>query len=532
MMNNLQGELILMDSMGIKSNYAQLARKYGMDWRTVKKYHQGYKGKPTTRMKASKLDTYQIEIKDKLAIRRITVKGVYEFMVDKYGIKEIGCYSNFMAYVKKNKLLPKKSNTGHPRYETKIGEQGQVDWKEDITLVSRTGERHTINILHVALSFSRYSHLALSIQKRTDDVLRCLINCFEAFGGIPSELLFDNMATVANVHGGKKKITDSISRFAKDFGFHVRLCGSRKPETKGTVEAKNKVIDWIRAYDGEFDTPDDLSDILEKINAKMNININSETGMSPTALFYKEKEYLHPLPKDPIIDQYLSPNKYKVSNEALIRFGGSRYSVHPKLIDEEVTADALDNKLYIYYKGKLVTFHPLSEKPLNYLPEHYTILMKGKVKAADLEAAANENLKLMDTLLEARKTEVSNLEATESPEALIAYMNGSAYGNWIIGQYAHMSKADRKTFIKGMNGVLSFVKDKEMFMSRLKYSVKADWCKQLDYDCWMNDFMAVCDAECILTDEGYEKIKDKYKTKIQDTMAEIDADSEGGYPDE
>ena len=42
MINNLQGELILMDNMVIKPNYAHLAEEYGMDWRTVK-YHLGYK---------------------------------------------------------------------------------------------------------------------------------------------------------------------------------------------------------------------------------------------------------------------------------------------------------------------------------------------------------------------------------------------------------------------------------------------------------------------------------------------------------
>ncbi|WP_051931461.1 IS21 family transposase [Clostridium sp. KNHs214] len=516
MINNLQGELFLMNSIGIKPNYAQLAKKYGMDWRTVKKYDQGYKGKPKTRIKKSKLDPYRVEITDKLAIRRITMKGVYEFMVDKHGINTIGTYSNFITYIKKNKLLPKQSNTGHPRYETKIGKQGQVDWKEDITLTSRSGEKYTINILHVTLSFSRYSYLGLSIQKKTDDVFRCLINSFEAFGGIPEELLFDNMSTVANVHGVKKKITETMGKFAKDFGFNVRLCGARKPETKGTVEAKNKVIDWIRAYDGEFDTLDNLLEKLKEINLKMNININTETGMSPTALFYKEKEYLHSLPKASIIDTYLSPNKYKVSNEALIRFGESKYSVHPKLINEEVSVDILDNKLYIYYKGKLVTFHSINKNPINYVPEHYTILMKGKVKAADLEAVANENLKLMDRLLESRKIDISNIEATKSPEALLAYMNGSPYGNWIIGQYAHMSKENRSTFIKGMNLVLPYVKNKEIFMSNLKFSVKNNWCKQLDYDCWINDFMAVCDAECILTDEGYKIIHNKYEKEIQE----------------
>ena len=84
MNTNLKGELAVMDNLGIKPNYAALARKYGMDWRTVKKYHEGYEGKPPTRNKGSKLDDYRDEITYKLTIRRITVKGVYEFMVKKY----------------------------------------------------------------------------------------------------------------------------------------------------------------------------------------------------------------------------------------------------------------------------------------------------------------------------------------------------------------------------------------------------------------------------------------------------------------
>ena len=53
----------------------------------------------------------------------------------------------------------------------------------------------------------------------------------------------------------------------------------------------------------------------------------------------QEKEYLKPLPHKSIIDTYLTPNRYRVSSEALIRFNGNRYSVDPKLIGEEVTVD-------------------------------------------------------------------------------------------------------------------------------------------------------------------------------------------------
>ena len=413
------------------------------------------------------------------------------------------------------------SDTCHPRYEKGPGEQAQVDWKEDISIADRYGEIFIINVLHMTLKCSRFSHLEMSVQKRFEDVSRGVIHGFMRFGGVPKELLFDNMSTVANTNVKPKKATEAISRLAKDFGFKVRLCGTRKPETKGTVEAKNKVIDWIRAYEGEFEGLEELTAIIETINIDMNININQETEMSPTALFYKEKEYLQPLPARDIIDTYLTSTKYKVSDEALVRYGKSKYSVDPKLIGEEVTLDLFDNKLYIYYNGKLVTFHTLNENPINYHENHYKTLMEGKVKQKDLENTVSENLAMMDKLLESRKVNVSEIEATRSAEALIAYINQSEYGNWIIGCYAHLSVDDRLTFIKGMNSVLPYVANRKNLMSHIKFSMKENRCRTLDFDCWVNDFMAVSNADCILTDEGYEVIKNKYSKEISDLLEEM-----------
>ena len=329
------------------------------------------------------------------------------------------------------------------------------------------------------------------------------------------------MSTVADTSHGKKKQTAAIKQLAKEFGFKVRLCGTRKPETKGTVEARNKILDWIRAYEGEFETLEELIQDIEDINKEMNITISQETNMSPTALFYKEKEYLKPLPESSIIEQYLRPNKYLVSNESLIRYNGKKYSVDPKLIDEEVTVNVLDNKLYIYYNGKLITYHELNEKPVNYKPDHYANLMKGKVKDSDFDTVVNDNLQLMDGLLESRTININELEATKSADALIAYLNTSEYGNWIINHYAHLSTKEKLTFIKGVNSVLPYVRDRDTFVSYIKYSLKNNLCKTLDFDCWVNDFMAYSESERILTDEGFEIIELKYQKEIDTMISEM-----------
>ena len=52
----IEAELRIMDLNNLKPNYAELARKYNLDYRTVKKYHEGYEGKPRSRDKPSKLD--------------------------------------------------------------------------------------------------------------------------------------------------------------------------------------------------------------------------------------------------------------------------------------------------------------------------------------------------------------------------------------------------------------------------------------------------------------------------------------------
>ena len=67
-MDNLRKELVILRELGIKVNYAELARKYNCDYRTVKKYNEGYDGKAKTRSRDSRLDKYKEEIREKVNI--------------------------------------------------------------------------------------------------------------------------------------------------------------------------------------------------------------------------------------------------------------------------------------------------------------------------------------------------------------------------------------------------------------------------------------------------------------------------------
>lgn len=515
-------ELRIMDTTGMKPNYADIARKLGVDYRTVKKYHEGYEGKPKTRDKPSKLDAYRGVIVEKLMIPRITMKGVYEFLVDMYGIDKIGSYSNFKTYCSKNKMKPVGSISyigGGTRYETSEGDMAQCDWKENIILTSKYGEQFTVNIFHLVLKFSRYSYIELTLSKEQPVVFKCLINAFKFYGGIPKRILFDNMSTVVDTSVRPKRINNKMVQFAKDMNFRVDTCKSRHAFTKGTNEARNKILDWIRAYNNEFETVNDLQDIVEKLNVKMNINNCEGTDLPPSLLFIKEKEYLTPLPDSTVIDQYIAPSKVCISDQQLLLYKGVRYSVDKQYIGEYVYVEEFNDKLQIYYKGKLIQIHDISKNPINYTSKHYEQTIKNAIKQEELETVVTTNLKIMDTLLESRTVYVSKEEAITSNDKLVAYLiNHGSYSTYIKQFISSLNKEERIILFEEIRKLLPYIKDEEQFFMAFKHCVVKHDLRSLRMYFWIED--SLCNYD-LLNEEGLNLIRNEFNEEIDQHSKEM-----------
>ena len=52
-------QLRILKLSDLKPNFSELARQYELDRRTVKRYYDGYEGKPANHHKPSKLDPYK-----------------------------------------------------------------------------------------------------------------------------------------------------------------------------------------------------------------------------------------------------------------------------------------------------------------------------------------------------------------------------------------------------------------------------------------------------------------------------------------
>lgn len=393
-------QLRLLRLSDIRPNFSKLAREYGIDRRTVKKYYDGYEGKPVHHKKTSKLDKHKELISNKLRIKGANVRAVYEFIKDEVDA-DIGTYSNFNKYIKSNHLRPKNTPKGHPRYETAPGIQAQVDWKEDIKIANCYGEIFTFQVFDYKLGYSRYPIFTYKLYKTRQDVIDCLISSFKATGGVPREILFDNMSSVVDRDGNRRNISNRIKAFAKDFNFKIKLCKPRHAYTKGKVEALNKFLSWIYPYEGEFETEDELISILKRINKKVMNRTCDETGIPPLLLFQKEQEYLQPLPSDEVIESYLSCDRQTtVRKDSMVTFMKSKYSVPAEYIEKPVRLRVSNDNLEIYYSTDLIAKHKISNKRLNYITSHYKQLLSGYIKdEATIDELANENLRRLDQLL-------------------------------------------------------------------------------------------------------------------------------------
>lgn len=393
-----------MKTLNIKPNFSELSRIYKVDRRTIKRYNEGYSRKNTKVIRKSKLDKFKNEIKEKLELPGITITGLYQYLNKK---EDIGTYSNFYKYIKKCNLKPQKNNKAHLRYETKFGQQLQFDWKEDIKMISKHGELFEFNIFSSTLGASRLHIFIYSKFKTRIDVQRCLIKTFEYIGGVPKELLTDNMSSIVDTK--TRTFYKEFITFTNDMQTKPKNCKPRHPYTKGKDESANRFMSWLIPYNNEFEDEQELIKIIGEINLKVNRQVNSTIAVAPIMLFNKEKEYLQPLPNSKIMDQYLIDTVHvKISNESLFYYKGKKYSVPNKFINYTLDIQEDNNKLYVYYNKELITIHAISEKNINYKEEHYidglTNILKNKTQE-QIEALAKQNLENLNRLCEVKINE-------------------------------------------------------------------------------------------------------------------------------
>ncbi len=363
-----------MKKENIEPNYAELARIYQCDYRTVKRYFKSDGTLKERRKQPSKLDNFKEVIEEKVEIS-CTYTAIFKF-IQKRGYE--GKYTILREFARSIKI--DKTNKATIRFETNPRLQAQVDWKEKLAMTSRLGEVFDINIFLMILGFSRMKYLQLTLDRNQDTLKSALINGFKYYQGIPKEILFDNMKTVVDQSRSNFQeavINQNFYEFAKDMGFEVIACRPYRPQTKGKVEALAKLMSRLQPYNHEFDTIDQLDEIVRMLNDDLNHDISYATNKVPIDLHKIEKEYLLPLPNRDLLDNYLTkPITRVVTKEAMVTYLNNKYSLHPNYIGKTVVLKIDDNHLQIMFDGIVIASHPLSSQKFNYQKDHLIQILK------------------------------------------------------------------------------------------------------------------------------------------------------------
>ena len=363
----------------IKMNISKLARDLNKDRKTIKKYLEGYTPKET-RDRVKYLDEYREYIIQVLSDKYQSfdyIDHLFKYLKREKGITCSRVTLN--RYIREDEELNslfkrKKDNSFTERFETNPGQQVQFDMKENIKLINQKGEMTIGYIPTLTFGWSRYNIRKLILDTKVENLLSFLAESFEEIGGVPKEIVIDNLKQFVEKprrNGESAILTSRFEEFCKDYGIKVKPCIPHRPQTKGKTETQNKIVDQMKNYNGKYIDLYHMHEILEIINKEDNDDISQATKFPRIFLFKKEKGDFLPLPSTEIRRKYhLTLKEVIVSKESLVSYKSNKYSVPKKYIGCRVGLVVIRDKLHIYYNKKIITIHQITNKLLNIKDEH------------------------------------------------------------------------------------------------------------------------------------------------------------------
>lgn len=189
------------------------------------------------------------------------------------------------------------------RFETEPGAQMQVDWVE-----FRKGAR-PLYAFCATLGHSRASQVEFVSDMKVDTLIACHEHAFAHFGGVPRQVLYDNMKTVVlerDAHGeGEHRYHAGFLDYARHCGFVIKLCRPYRARTKGKVERFNgylrrsfyvPLLARLKQAGVELDTVTANAQVQIWLAEVANERIHGTTGAKPAQRLIEERPALQALP--------------------------------------------------------------------------------------------------------------------------------------------------------------------------------------------------------------------------------------------
>jgi hypothetical protein len=234
-----------------------------------------------------------------------------------------------------------------------------VDWMH-AGYVEINGRKVKRYAFIMKLGYSRRSYIEFTTSMEQSVLFSCMIHAFEHFGGIPAEILFDNMKTAFVYNNGNCswEVNVKMASFAAHYGFTPRRCKVYRPKTKGKVEREVRYVrtSFLPSIGGDLTLvpTSRLNELVELWMERVDAKIIRDFGQTRMERFSEETVYLRPVPQERF--EYRLAEPIVVSREGRILFQTNRYSMPAAYRGKQLDGllDPSDNTLSLKHEGVIV----------------------------------------------------------------------------------------------------------------------------------------------------------------------------------
>lgn len=306
-----------------------IARRTGVDRKTIRKLRD-QPAQPTPRSRQPRpgvLDPYKPYLEQRLA------RGVLNASKLHAELRQQG-YAGGIAVVRRY-VAPRRPQTPVliERFETLPGQQAQVDWAHCGQLADG-GRRRALSAFVLTLGYSRRQYVEFTLSQDLTSFLRCHVHAFDYFGGLPHELLYDNLKTAVDHRTSEGTViwNPHFRDFIDYYGLIPRACRPYRAQTKGKVERGIRYVrgNFLLGLDLDDQTVASLNrDVLVWLRETADVRIHGTTRERPLDRWPAELAALLPLTAQPAYDtRRVTPAR--VTREGRLRYAGLQLDVPPE----------------------------------------------------------------------------------------------------------------------------------------------------------------------------------------------------------
>lgn len=339
-----------------------IARQTGLSRKTVTKYlERGFEGPVygPRLPRGSMLDGFKEYIERRLGdypelsairlLREMTEMGY------------TGGYTTVKRFVRE--VRPAKERGYEHRFETPAGKQAQVDFARfRVRFLDCLDLERILWLFSMVLGYSRHLFCRFVWRQDLATVVRCHMAAFEALGGVPREILYDQMRTV--VIGEQKErgiiYNKTLLALSQHYCFLPRACPRMRAKTKGKVERPYRYVRQDFFLGRVFRGLEDLNRQLQEwLDGVANRRLHGTTRRLVHEAFAEEQKVLLPLPNF-AFGSVLRMER-RITRDGMVSVDGKLYSVpdttRRKVVEVQVTA----REVSILDAGAVVAVHPVLE---------------------------------------------------------------------------------------------------------------------------------------------------------------------------